>query len=117
MPNAHDDKRSDWAEALSDFGPETKIYNGPESRKALSDLLSNSPATDEHDVTRRLRGRPSLNPNAQPGRHSRQLNVRIGEELGDMVALHLTNQTARSESELVRTALSEFFERHQLPSA
>ncbi|MEO8528531.1 MAG: hypothetical protein ABI435_05590 [Pseudolysinimonas sp.] len=117
MPNAHDDERSDWAEALTDFGPETKIYSGPDSRKALAELLDVAPATDEHDVTRRLRGRPSLNPDAQPGRHSRQLNVRIGEELGDMVALHLTNRTAKSESELVRAALSEFFERHQLPTA
>jgi hypothetical protein len=114
--DAPDDSRSTWAEQVAEFGPDTQIYEGPQSREALAELLGDRPAADEHEVTRRLRGRPNLDRNARPGEHSKQLNVRIGEELGTLVRLHLAHDSARTESELVRKALSEYFDRHQLPS-
>jgi hypothetical protein len=114
--DAHADSRSTPAEQVSEFGPDTQIYAGPQSREALAELLGDRPASDADEVTRRLRGRPNLDRNARPGVHSKQLNVRIGHELGTLVQLHLAHDGARTESELVRKALSEYFDRHQLPS-
>jgi hypothetical protein len=112
--DADDDPRSTWAEQVSELGPDTQIYAGPKSRKALSELLGDRPAADEKEVTRRLRGRPNLDRTARPGEHSKQLNVRIGDELGTLMRLHLAHDDARTESELVRKALSEYFDRHPL---
>lgn len=113
MPNAtNSDKRSDWAEDLSDLGPDTQIYEGEASRAALAELLGGHPAADGQDVTRRLRGRPSLSPSAGRGTSSRQLHVRIGEPLSSLVDLYIDSSAIRNESELVRLALSEYFDRH-----
>lgn len=114
MPNATNaDKRSEWAENMPDFGPDTQIYGGEASRAALADLLDEHPATDEHEVTRRLRGRPGLS-GARHGQPSRQLHVRIGEPLSTLVNQHIQSAAVKNESELVRAALSEYFERHRI---
>lgn len=109
-PNA--EELSAWAEQLTTFGPDTQIYEGEESRKVLAELLGDSPAAGEHEVTRRLRGRPGLTPNAPTGSHSRQLNVRIGADLSGLLEEYVGQHAIKSESELVRTALTEFFDRH-----
>lgn len=113
MPNATDDEeRSNWAETLPSFGPDTQIYEGEVSRAILAQLLGGRPAANEKEVTRRLRGRPSLTP-ARRGEPSRQLHVRIGSQLSTQVDQHIAAAAAKNESELVRAALSEYFERHQ----
>lgn len=107
------DPRSDWAEAMPEFGPDTQIYEGAESRAALAELLDDAPAADEYDVTRRLRGRPSL---SRRGTASRQLHVRIGEDLSALVDTQIKNAVVKNESELVRVALTEYFRNHPKPT-
>lgn len=113
MRNDEDaDALSAWAENFTDFGPNTQIYTGAESRKVLAELLGDKPASGPEEVTRRLRGRPSLDPHSHPGSHSRQLNVRIGADLSGLMERYVGEHAIKSESELVRTALTEFFDRH-----
>lgn len=113
MRNDEDaDALADWAENFTEFGPNTQIYTGAESRRVLAELLGDKPASGPDEVTRRLRGRPSLNPHSTPGSHSRQLNVRIGADLSGLVERYVDQNQIKSESELVRTALTEFFDRH-----
>lgn len=118
-PDTSADLRSDWAERMPEFGPETVILEGDEARSAIAALLDGAPATGgEEEVTRRLRGRgrPALSPSAPRGAKARQLNVRIPVELDSLVATYVRTQRVRSESELVRNALVEYFSNHKLPA-
>lgn len=111
------DLRSDWAEQLPEFGPDTIILAGDEARDAITDLLDGPPAVGgEEEVTRRLRGRgrPGLNPSAPTGAKARQMNVRIPAELESLVASYVQTKMVRNESELVRTALVEYFNNHKI---
>lgn len=109
------DVRSAWAESMGEFGPDTQIY-GPETRDVLTGLLDGTPAADEQEVTRRLRGRPSLNAGAEPGRHARKLNIRISNHLSDLMRQHIAQQQLKGESELVRLALTEYLDNHRIPA-
>ena len=111
------DLRSDWAETMPKFGPDTIIFEGDEAKSAIADLLNGPPAVGgEEEVTRRTRGRgrPGLNPAAPNGAKARQLNVRIPAELDSLVASYVQTKTVRSESELVRNALVEYFDNHKI---
>lgn len=118
-PHTSADPRSDWAEQMPEFGPDTIIYEGDEARSAIADILDGSPvAGGEEEVTRRLRGRgrPGLNPSAPNGAKARQLNVRIPAELDSLVASYVQASTVKNESELVRNALVEYFNNHKIPA-
>ena len=110
------DERSQWAEEMPAFGPDTQIYEGQASRDALAELLDDKPAADGHEVTRRLRGRPSLNGAAVPGVHAKQLHVRISEDYAELVQQHVSQNHLKGESELVRLALAEYFDNHKIPA-
>jgi hypothetical protein len=116
-PETSADLRSDWAERMPEFGPDTIILEGDAARGAIADLLDGTPAVGgEEEVTRRLRGRPALNPSAPAGAKARQLNVRIPAELDLLVASYVQTKTVRNESELVRNALVEYFNNHTVPA-
>lgn len=105
------DARADWAEALDDLGPDTQIYSGEQSRSALADLLDGDPAVGgASSVERRLRGRPSLSPDAPRGNRSRQLNVRIGESTERRLEDYLS-RTSERPSDVLRQALDEFLQK------
>jgi len=111
------DLRSDWAERMDKFGPDTIVYEGDEARSAISELLNGSPAAGgEEEVTRRLRGRgrPALDPSAPNGAKARQLNVRIPADLDSLVTTYVKASAVKSESELVRNALTEYFHNHKI---
>ncbi len=87
-PYANADLRSDWAESMPEFGPNTAILEGEDARNAIADLPDGPPAVGgEEEVSRRLRGRgrPALNPTAPAGAKARQLNVRLPSELESLV--------------------------------
>lgn len=116
-PDTSADLRSDWAERMPEFGPDTIILEGDEARNAIADLLDGPPAVGgEEEVTRRLRGRgrPGLNPSAPNGAKARQLNVRIPAELDSLVVSYVQAKTVKNESELVRNALVEYFNNHKI---
>ncbi len=116
-PDTSADLRSDWAENMPEFGPDTTIIEGDEARSVISELLSGPPAVGgEEEVTKRLRGRgrPGLNPAAPNGAKARQLNVRIPAELDSLVVAFVQTKTVKSESELVRNALTEYFNNHKI---
>lgn len=107
------DPRADWAESLDDLGPDAKIYDETH-RGALLDLLDGDPAIGgEAEVTRRLRGRPSLTPNAKPGHRSRQLHVRLDGRT-EVLFNSYEEQTKENASQIVRQALIEFFEKRHV---
>jgi hypothetical protein len=115
MPNDKSaDMRSEWAEQLPAFAPDAQIYEGQESRDALAGLLDDEPAADEQEVTRRLRGRPSLNGAAGRGVHAKQLHVRISEDYFDLLQKHVSQSHLKGGSELVRLALAEYFDNHKI---
>lgn len=114
-PDTSADLRSDWAETMPEFGPDTAILEGEDARGAIADLLDGPPAVGgDEEVARRLRGRPALNPTAPVGAKARQLNVRLPSELESLVRTAVQTNVAKSESELVRTALTEYFENHRI---
>lgn len=107
------DPRADWAESLDNLGPDTKIYD-ESHRSTLHELLDGKPAIGgEEEVTRRLRGRPSLTADAKPGHRSRQLHIRIGGTTERLFGTYEA-QTKANASEIVRRALDEFFENHHI---
>ena len=99
---------------MPEFGPETEIYEGEESRAALAELLDGPAAAGEEEVTRRLRGRPSLSGAAARGRASRQLHVRVSDRFDALIRQHVEKAGLRGESELVRLALAEYFDNHKI---
>ncbi len=114
MATDNHDARADWAEAMPEFGPETEIFEGDESRAALRDLLAGPPAIGgPEEVTRRLRGRPSLTPGVGPGYRSRQLNVRVGGATEQNLSAYQA-ATHENASNIVRLALDEFFANHKI---
>jgi len=116
-PHTSADLRSDWAETMPAFGPDTIIYEGNEATSAIAELLDGPPALGgEDEVSNRLRGRgrPGLNPTAPNGAKARQLNVRIPAELETLVAAYVQTNIVKNESELVRNALVEYFDNHKI---
>lgn len=60
-------------------------------------------------LARALGGRPSIDPNAKPGQHSRTRQVRLPHDI-DTKLDHLAAAQNRRPSEIMRTALAEYLE-------
>lgn len=110
------DPRAAFAEEMPEFGPNAVIYGEEDIQAVLGELLTNKPAIGgEEEVTRRLRGRPGLNRTAPTGTHARVMNVRIDDHLNKLVKWHVHEvHAAKNESELVRVALTEYFDNHKV---
>lgn len=70
--------------------------------------LTEARATELADRAERRAGRPSL---TAPGTHSRTLNVRVPQETYDTLKASAAASNKR-QSDIVREALEEYFERH-----
>lgn len=110
------DPRAVFAEEMPAFGPDAKLYSGPEAEAVLDDLLGEKPAQEgAEEVTRRLRGRPRLDPHAPHGTEVK-IYARIDTRLDRLVKAYLRSPkpAAKNQSDLVRTALTEYFHNHNI---
>lgn len=89
------DKLADWAESDEREIHPKKGQSGAESQRATRELL------------RRAAGRPSVDPNAEPGAHAPRRQVRLPRELSDRVD-DLARQENRSPSDLMRDAINQY---------
>ena len=65
-------------------------------------------------VERASGGRPSIDPNADPGQHARKRQVRLSAEI-DQRLTALASAQQRSASEIMREALTDYLQGHQVP--
>ncbi|MCL2781991.1 MAG: ribbon-helix-helix domain-containing protein [Actinomycetia bacterium] len=92
---------ADWAE--NEMNP---------SRRSASALRGEAAAAfGRETVVRALGGRPSLDPHAAPGRHSRVRQVRLPAD-ADSNLDQLAAAQHRNPSDIMRAALEEYFRNH-----
>lgn len=106
-----DNDRSSWAEQLDSFGPDARLTSGSAAaahgRAALEAALGGA-----EGVEKALRGRPSLASEQKArGYQSPKRTFRLTEDLDQQLATFVTAKQ-RPQSDVMRDALSEYFERH-----
>ena len=99
---------SEWAEGLSNFGPDTVVSSGEGSRAEVRKVVE--AALGGPDAVKRAVGRPSL-PGSNPGENSKVIQIRVGDDLDREITRRTGGRKGR-RSPLVREALVEYFERH-----
>jgi len=106
----NNDARSDWAEELERFGPDAKLTSGaPAAAQGRATLEAAMGGPKE--VENALRGRQPLDGRKAPGYRSPTHSVRLTEDL-DAKLTRAAKVLKRQKSDVVREALTEYFERH-----
>jgi Ribbon-helix-helix protein, copG family len=86
---------AEWAESDKPVIQPKNAQSGTESQQATREML------------RRAGGRPSVDPDAQPGAHSPRRQVRLPRSLSDRVD-ELAKRDNRNPSDLMREAIAEY---------
>jgi hypothetical protein len=98
---AEHQQMADWAENDMDFDPEAPgVLYGAEAA-----------AAGQAAIARALGGRPSIDPAAGPGQHSRNRTVRLPAELEKQL-LELAARQNRRPSDVMRDAVGEYLQSH-----
>ncbi|TFD76113.1 hypothetical protein E3T54_11100 [Cryobacterium sp. Sr8] len=107
------DERSDWAEGIESFGPDAHLTSGDDAAakgRATLEAALGGPA----EVEKALRGRPTLTSGQKArGYQSPKRSFRLTEQLDQQLVTFITVQK-RPQSEVMRAALAEYFERHRV---
>jgi hypothetical protein len=105
-----DPSGDDWLENLTSFGPDTKITSGAaaaaEGRALLEAALGGPEA-----VERANRGRQPLDGSRRRGYRSPTRSFRLTEDLDARLTALIESQH-RTQSDVMREALTEYFARH-----
>ncbi len=104
------DERSDWAEGLASFSPEATLQSGAAAAAAGRSLLEAALGGSEN-VARAIRGRRPLGGARAPGYRSPLRSFRLPEAM-DATLTTLSEAQQRKQSDVIRDALAEYFERH-----
>jgi hypothetical protein len=104
------DERSEWAEGLVSFAPEATIQSGPAAAAKGRALLEAALGGSEN-VARAIRGRRPLDGTRAPGYRSPLRSFRLPEAM-DATLATLSEAQHRKQSDVIRDALAEYFERH-----
>lgn len=92
---------ADWAENEMDFDPDAPgVLYGDEAAAAGRAMIA-----------RALGGRPSIDPTAAPGQHSKSRTVRLGAEL-EAQLINVAAQQNRRPSDVMRDAVGEYLRDH-----
>lgn len=106
------DERSDWAEGIESFGPDARLTSGDdaaEQGRATLEAALGGPG----GVEKALRGRPTLTSGQRArGYQSPKRSFRLTERLDEQLVTFVDVQN-RPQSEVMRDALAEYFERHK----
>ena len=109
-PVTKKDERSEWAEALVSFAPGATLQSGQaaaaEGRTLLEAALGGS-----ESVARAIRGRRPLDGARAPGYRSPLRSFRLPEAM-DAALTTVSKAQRRQQSDVIRDALAEYFERH-----
>ncbi len=105
---------ADWAEnELPLAQPSGTIHRGSEAAAHGRSVLLEA-GMDPAELDRLIGGRPSLDPDAKPGKHSPHLNLRVTEALKQQLK-DLADERKINSSDLVREILTAGVQEMQHP--
>ena len=104
------DERAEWAEDVEYIGPDARLISGDEAAakgRSILEAALGRPA----EVERALCGRPTLAGPKVRGYQSPKRIFRLTEQLDEQLTSFVTKKKL-PQSEVMRDALAEYFERH-----
>jgi hypothetical protein len=107
---AKHEERSEWAEGLASFAPEATLQSGPAAAADGRALLEAALGGSEN-VARATRGRRPLGGVRAPGYRSPLRSFRLSDAM-DVTLTSVSEAQHRKQSDVIRDALAEYFERH-----
>jgi hypothetical protein len=107
-----EDEKSEWAEALVSFAPGATLQSGPAAAADGRALLEAALGGSEN-VARAIRGRRTLDGARARGYRSPLRSFRLPEAM-DVTLTALSEAQHRKQSDVIRDALAEYFERHSV---
>lgn len=112
--DASDARLAEWAEYEMTLNPEstTALHGAAAAAKgrALLEAALGGPGEVERAIN--PGGRPSIDPHAQPGQHSRTRQVRLAAQMSSQLDA-LAAAQHRRPSDLMRDAVAHYIETHQ----
>lgn len=102
---------STWAEKDLTLYPDSATARHGKAAAAKGGATLETVLGGAVQAERAVRGRPSIDPHAEPGRHSRSRTVRFSDELNAQLGV-VAQAQGRRPSDVVREALADYLAAH-----